>query len=207
MKIRLWCFQKHVGCRSVLSKLQMSVCSCLSADSWRRVCRTNVLWGWGRFISEKGGWARLQVRTQGGAARTLPVSSQGSCWLQYHRWENWPSAEGEPCPLWQELFPRSQALISEYWRWPNRRKGLLRTRTPVLEISRSRRVAAVFLEAAVKKASQTSGIKQKNSILRRWGASMVALWWRISLQCGRPGFDTWVGKIPWRRKWQPTPVF
>ena len=26
------------------------------------------------------------------------------------------------------------------------------------------------------------------------------------LQCGRPGFDPWVGKIPWRRKWQPTPV-
>ena len=24
-------------------------------------------------------------------------------------------------------------------------------------------------------------------------------------QCGRPGFDPWVGKIPWRRKWQPTP--
>ena len=21
------------------------------------------------------------------------------------------------------------------------------------------------------------------------------------------GFDLWVGKIPWRRKWQPTPVF
>ena len=20
-------------------------------------------------------------------------------------------------------------------------------------------------------------------------------------------FDTWVGKIPWRREWQPTPVF
>ena len=28
-----------------------------------------------------------------------------------------------------------------------------------------------------------------------------------SLQCGRPGFDPWVGKIPWGRKWQPTPVF
>ena len=23
----------------------------------------------------------------------------------------------------------------------------------------------------------------------------------------RPGFSPWVGKIPWRRKWQPTPVF
>ena len=28
----------------------------------------------------------------------------------------------------------------------------------------------------------------------------------ICLQCGRPGFDPWVGKIPWRRKWQSTPV-
>jgi len=23
----------------------------------------------------------------------------------------------------------------------------------------------------------------------------------------RCGFDPWVGKIPWRREWQPTPVF
>ena len=23
----------------------------------------------------------------------------------------------------------------------------------------------------------------------------------------RYGFDSWVGKIPWTRKWQPTPVF
>ena len=23
----------------------------------------------------------------------------------------------------------------------------------------------------------------------------------------RPGFDLWVGKIPWRRAWQHTPVF
>ena len=29
----------------------------------------------------------------------------------------------------------------------------------------------------------------------------------ICLQCRRAGFDPWVGKIPWRRKWQPTPVF
>ena len=32
-------------------------------------------------------------------------------------------------------------------------------------------------------------------------------WLRICLQCRRPGFDPWVGKIPWRRAWQPTPVF
>ena len=27
------------------------------------------------------------------------------------------------------------------------------------------------------------------------------------LQCRRPGFDPWVGKIPWRRPWQLTLVF
>ena len=26
-------------------------------------------------------------------------------------------------------------------------------------------------------------------------------------RCRKPGFDTWVRKIPWRRKWHPTSVF
>ena len=31
-------------------------------------------------------------------------------------------------------------------------------------------------------------------------------WLSVCLQCGRPRFNPWVRKIPWRRKWQPTPV-
>ena len=31
-------------------------------------------------------------------------------------------------------------------------------------------------------------------------------WWSVCLQCGGPSFNPWVRKIPWRRKWQPTPV-
>ena len=34
--------------------------------------------------------------------------------------------------------------------------------------------------------------------------------WRIHLQCRRHrrlGFDPWVRKTPWRRKWRPIPVF
>ena len=38
-------------------------------------------------------------------------------------------------------------------------------------------------------------------------ASLVAQLVKIHLQCGRPGFDPWVGKIPWRRQRLPTPVF
>ena len=32
-------------------------------------------------------------------------------------------------------------------------------------------------------------------------------WLRICLQCGRPGFDPCIGRIPWRRAWKLTPVF
>ena len=37
-------------------------------------------------------------------------------------------------------------------------------------------------------------------------ASFAAHWW-ICLQFRRPGFNPWLGKIPWRREWLSTPVF
>ena len=41
------------------------------------------------------------------------------------------------------------------------------------------------------------------------GTSLVAQTVKrlLDLQCGRPGFNPWVRKISWRRKWHPTPVF
>ena len=30
---------------------------------------------------------------------------------------------------------------------------------------------------------------------------------RIHLQCRRPWFNSWIGKILWTRAWQPIPVF
>ena len=39
-------------------------------------------------------------------------------------------------------------------------------------------------------------------------ASRVALVVKVfTCQRRRCGFDSWVGKIPWRRNWQPIPVF
>ena len=38
-------------------------------------------------------------------------------------------------------------------------------------------------------------------------SSHVAQTVSVCLQYRNPGFDPWVRKIPWRRKWQPTPVF
>ena len=38
-------------------------------------------------------------------------------------------------------------------------------------------------------------------------ASLIAQMLRICLWCRRPRLDPWVRKMPWRREWQPTPVF
>ena len=46
--------------------------------------------------------------------------------------------------------------------------------------------------------------------LREWGYSDGLAGKRTHLQCMRQmrcGFDPWVGKTPWRKKWQSTPVF
>ena len=37
--------------------------------------------------------------------------------------------------------------------------------------------------------------------------TLVAQMIKNPLQCGRPGFSCWVGKIPWRRERLPNPVF
>ena len=40
-----------------------------------------------------------------------------------------------------------------------------------------------------------------------FNSSLVAQLVKNRLQCGRPGFDPWVGKIPWRRERLPSPDF
>ena len=36
---------------------------------------------------------------------------------------------------------------------------------------------------------------------------LVAQCLRVCWQCRRYRLDPWVGKITWKRKWQPTPIF
>ena len=57
---------------------------------------------------------------------------------------------------------------------------------------------------------------EKGSDIRRVSMAFLSTCWglpprlrglRICLLCRRWGFDPWVRKLPWRRKWQPTLVF
>ena len=71
-------------------------------------------------------------------------------------------------------------------------------------------------------------LNKKQTLTLKWADASWILWYlytknillelRASLvaqtvknpwknQCGRPRLSPWVGKIPWRRAWQPTPVF
>ena len=40
-----------------------------------------------------------------------------------------------------------------------------------------------------------------------WASLVAQLVKKICLQCWRPGFNPWIGKIPWRRERLPTLVF
>ena len=40
-----------------------------------------------------------------------------------------------------------------------------------------------------------------------WGFPDGAVVKNLPANAGDAGSNSWVGKIPWRRKWQPTPVF
>ena len=44
-----------------------------------------------------------------------------------------------------------------------------------------------------------------------WSCIQSLPWWlrskEFACQCRRHNFNPWVKKIPWRRKWQPTPAF
>ena len=48
-------------------------------------------------------------------------------------------------------------------------------------------------------------------IIFLWQPCYYLPWWisdrESACQCRSPRLDPWVGKLPWRRKWQPTPVF
>ena len=49
-----------------------------------------------------------------------------------------------------------------------------------------------------------------SAVAQTEGTRSISWWLRgkePTCQCRRCGFDPWIGKIPWRKAWQPTPVF
>ena len=60
-------------------------------------------------------------------------------------------------------------------------------------------------------AAHLLSLPTKDMSKEKLGAKQGLPWWISGKEpiwrCRRHGFDPWTGKIPWRRKWQPTSVF
>ena len=68
-----------------------------------------------------------------------------------------------------------------------------------------------FIFVSFKKKKIKCIINIKKKLFKKISVSLGLPRWpcgeRIRLQCKRHGFNPLVEKIPWRRKWQPAPVF
>ena len=62
------------------------------------------------------------------------------------------------------------------------------------------------IHGVAKSRTQMSDWTELNWILISWASQWLSAE-ESACQCRRRGFDLWVGKIPWRKKWQPTPIF
>ena len=59
----------------------------------------------------------------------------------------------------------------------------------------------------ISKSWDTFNMKYYNKLYLLFRLSWWLRWCRNRLPCRRLGFNSWVRKIPWRRAWQPTPIF
>ena len=104
--------------------------------------------------------------------------------------------------FWAEKhLGQSSTLEKLIWLWYARLRAFLNLVQLVKNLPAMQETPVRFLgqEDPLEKGSATH-----SSIL--WLPLWLS-WLRICLQCGRPGFDPWVGKIPWRKERLPTLVF
>ena len=59
---------------------------------------------------------------------------------------------------------------------------------------------------AGERLTKESSLAEITAFTEPLGLPLWLSWWRSHLQCRRPGFDPWVGKIPWRSQRLPTLV-
>ena len=71
---------------------------------------------------------------------------------------------------------------------------------------RQKTTAAHFGSSQLLFVTESNTLKIKEKLLENGGFPIGPVV-RSFYQCRRHEFKTWVRKIPWRRRWQPTPVF
>ena len=134
---------------------------------------------------------------------------QGGTWVWKEKGQHLVKKEAASS-LWDQWGPQGAAQV---WGMPER--GPLHPVLPEL-ILNSQKIFAWEKDALrygaceelIKKPGQPLWInKLFYSKSRSLRVSLLAQMLKNILQWRRPGFGRWVRKSPWRREWQPTPVF
>ena len=119
-------------------------------------------------------------------------------------WNDWSSAwyQGSPWSAFLVYFPKCPSVPNQHLLWTLiNHKAALKCSTDSLGLWFSELVSS-SRTLYIRSPSGDSTNKHYGTGLPWW-----LRWYRICLQCRRPAYSPWVGKIPWRREWQPTPVF
>ena len=127
------------------------------------------------------------------------------------------SPPGSPVPgiLQARTLEWVDISFSNAWKWKVKVKSLSRVRLlatpwtaahqapPSMGFSRQECWSGVPAHCHPNPVQRFAAIGKWHML--HWASLVIQM--VICLQCRRPRFDPWVGKIPWRREWQPTPVF
>ena len=145
--------------------------------------------GWHHWVNGHGFMHALGVSDgQGGLVCCSPWGHKE---LDMTDWTETPEIY---FPLHYRLEVQDQgANILRFWWEPS--SGMQIVNSPLYPLTAQSRKGSTSLTVLIRSLISFTG-------LLRWSSDKESTY-----QCRRCGFDPWVGKIPWRRKWQPTPVF
>ena len=150
-------------------------------------------------LEQRGIWISNFIRTTHTKKECNCFSVEREWILLQGKWR-WKSVKRQEHQLYSR-DPRHVGLYLNQWfsmcaPWTSTSRSLLDTQILKLHSSSSE--------------SETIRVGPSNLYKHSWcldGLPLWLSWWRIRLQCWRPGFDPWVGKIPWWRERLSTPVF
>ena len=150
------------------------------------------------------------------------MALQDFTWNSRHRLFYWGNSSQKIGAKWDVQGPRAKELRNAFFFHWCKLQTLLRSPsweagTPLERRSPNHQGLNSALSLPVVAFPTSSGLseplKQLGSLRpcnAGLGASPVAQWSRIHLQCRsrrRCRFNPWIRKIPWRREWQPVPAF
>ena len=115
------------------------------------------------------------------------------------------------CPIWHSPYTQETRIQSLDREYPLEKATATHSSIPAWRIPWTEGAGKnrydyklILVSVRWKLKKYLEKIKQKKK--KTTGFSWWLKQWRICLQCQRPGFNPWVGNIPWRRKRQPTLV-